>query len=50
MRNRTEKNPFAGCTVVATGKLENFTRDSINSRITSLGQQREVRLPVRQTI
>ena len=37
MRDRTENNPFAGCTVVATGKLENFTRDSINSRITSLG-------------
>ena len=37
MKNRTENNPFAGCTVVATGKLENFTRDGINSRITSLG-------------
>lgn len=37
MRNKTENNPFAGCTVVATGKLENFTRDGINSRITSLG-------------
>lgn len=37
MRNRTENNPFAGCTVVATGKLENFTREGINSRITSLG-------------
>lgn len=32
-----DNNPFAGCTVVATGKLENFTRDGINSRITSLG-------------
>ena len=37
MKNRTENNPFAGRTVVATGKLENFTRDGINSRITSLG-------------
>lgn len=37
MENRTENNPFVGCTVVATGKLENFTRDGINSRITSLG-------------
>ena len=37
MKDRTENNPFAGCTVVATGKLENFTRDGINSRITSLG-------------
>ena len=30
-------NPFAGRTVVVTGKLENFTRDSINSKIESLG-------------
>ena len=30
-------NPFAGCTIVATGKLENFTRDGINSKIISLG-------------
>lgn len=37
MGNRRENNPFAGCRVVATGKLENFTRDGINSRITSLG-------------
>lgn len=32
-----KNNPFAGCTVVATGKLEYFTRDSINSKIISLG-------------
>ncbi len=31
------QNPFIGCTIVATGKLTNFTRDGINSRITSLG-------------
>ncbi len=37
MKKRTENNPFAGCTVVATGKLEHFTRDGINSQITSLG-------------
>ena len=37
MKKITENNPFAGCTVVATGKLEHFTRDGINSRITSLG-------------
>ena len=37
MKDMKENNPFAGCTVVATGKLENFTRDGINSRITSLG-------------
>lgn len=30
-------NQFAGCTVVVTGKLANFTRDGINSRIVSLG-------------
>jgi DNA ligase (NAD+) len=30
-------NPFAGLTVVVTGKLENFTRDSINAKIESLG-------------
>ena len=37
MVNRTENKPFAGCTVVATGKLKHFTRDGINSRIVSLG-------------
>lgn len=36
-KNSTNSNPFTGCTIVATGKLENFTRDGINSRITSLG-------------
>jgi len=30
-------NPFAGCTIVVTGKLEFFTRDSINTKIMSLG-------------
>ncbi|NBI90907.1 NAD-dependent DNA ligase LigA [Lachnospiraceae bacterium] len=30
-------NKFAGCTIVATGKLENFTRDGINAKIISLG-------------
>lgn len=33
------KNPFNGCTIVVTGKLENFTRTGINDRITSLGAQ-----------
>ena len=32
-----KNNPFTGCTIVATGKLEHFTRDGINSRIISLG-------------
>ena len=30
-------NPFAGKTVVVTGALENFTRDSINSELIRLG-------------
>lgn len=30
-------NPFQGCTVVATGKLTNFTRDGINTKIWELG-------------
>ncbi len=30
-------NPFTGCTIVATGKLANFTRAGINNRIISLG-------------
>ena len=30
-------NPFAGRTIVVTGKLEHFTRDSINTKIMSLG-------------
>jgi DNA ligase (NAD+) len=30
-------NPFDGCTIVATGKLVNFTRAGINDRIVSLG-------------
>ena len=35
--NETTNNKFAGCTIVATGKLENFTRDGINAKIISLG-------------
>ena len=35
--NRKQENPFTGCTIVATGKLEHFTRDGINSKIISLG-------------
>ena len=30
-------NLFAGCTIVATGKLNHFTRSSINARIEALG-------------
>lgn len=31
------ENPFRGCTIVATGKLEHFTRDGINDKILELG-------------
>jgi len=31
------ENPFAGKTIVVTGKLEYFTRDTINAKIGSLG-------------
>jgi len=30
-------NPFTGCTIVATGKLVRFTRNSINAKIEALG-------------
>ena len=30
-------NPFAGRTIVVTGKLVNFTRESINAMIESMG-------------
>ena len=30
-------NPFVGKTVVATGKLENYTRDGIQTRLLELG-------------
>ena len=36
-KNNANSNPFTGCTIAATGKLEKFTRDGINSRIISLG-------------
>jgi len=35
MKNKT--NYFAGRTIVVTGKLESFTRASINAKIESLG-------------
>lgn len=37
IRQADGENPFAGKTVVATGKLEFFTRDSIKEKIESLG-------------
>lgn len=33
----TTENPFAGRTIVATGKLVHFTRDEIQNKIISLG-------------
>lgn len=33
----TMNNPFAGKTIVATGKLENYTRDGIQMKLLSLG-------------
>jgi DNA ligase (NAD+) len=35
--SRNKGNCFAGRTIVVTGKLECFTRDSINAKIESLG-------------
>jgi DNA ligase (NAD+) len=34
---KNKGNPFVGRIIVVTGKLENFTRDSINAKIESLG-------------
>jgi DNA ligase (NAD+) len=36
-KNIMNSSPFIGCTIAATGKLENFTRDGINSKIINLG-------------
>ena len=36
-KNNANNNPFTGRPIAATGKLEHFTRDGINSRIISLG-------------
>ncbi|MDD2981169.1 MAG: NAD-dependent DNA ligase LigA [Hespellia sp.] len=33
----TKENTFTGCTIVATGKLNHFTRDEINNKILELG-------------
>lgn len=32
-----EDNPFVGCTMVVTGKVEPYTRSGINAKIESLG-------------
>ena len=37
MSENLNNNPFAGKTVVATGKLENYTRDGIQVKLLSLG-------------
>ena len=36
-KNNTQDNPFAGKTIVVTGKVEPYTRDEMNSLIASLG-------------
>ena len=36
-KNIAAENPFNGKTICVTGKLNHFTRDSINEKITSLG-------------
>lgn len=35
--NTNTANPFYGKTVVATGKLENYTRDGIQMKLMQLG-------------
>lgn len=37
MTNTNQNNPFYGKTVVATGKLNNYTRDGIQTRLMELG-------------
>lgn len=37
MSENLKNNPFAGKVVVATGKLQNYTRDSIQSKLVELG-------------
>ena len=37
MTTNTQENPFTGKNVVVTGKLELFTRSSINAKIEQLG-------------
>ena len=36
-KQQVADNPFTGKTLVVTGKLNHFTRDSINEKIASLG-------------
>ena len=36
-KQQVSENPFVGKTLVVTGKLNHFTRDSINEKISSLG-------------
>jgi DNA ligase (NAD+) len=35
--NKLKVNPFNGCIVVVTGKLDGYTRDTICKKIVSLG-------------
>jgi DNA ligase (NAD+) len=36
-RKNQTRNPFIGCTIVVTGKLGNYSRDSIHTKIDSIG-------------
>jgi DNA ligase (NAD+) len=36
-KTESTENPFSGKTIVVTGTLENFTRNSINAKIEELG-------------
>ena len=37
MTTTSQDSPFAGKTIVVTGKVEPYTRDGINAKIASLG-------------
>ena len=37
MTEEIKDNPFVGCTIVVTGKVEPYTREGINAEIESLG-------------
>ena len=36
-KKEVKENPFNGKTICVTGRLEHFSRDSINAKITELG-------------
>lgn len=48
--NTNHTTPFYGKTVVATGKLENYTRDGIQMKLLELGAKPSARLRRKRTI